>query len=185
MVAREGRGGRGRVRDRGTRRRASCGGASSAARANRAAGGPPRPIPGDLRDRRRCQDRQCLACRPPCRRVQFALRSLRRSRRRESMWHASHCTGTQQRRGAGTQGAPPSVPPQIRVEGRGRVVVPRARGHGPEGSPPWRDRCPRRDSNSRTRLRRPALYPLSYGGCLISIVVPAAQPALVLAAWMT
>ena len=25
--------------------------------------------------------------------------------------------------------------------------------------------CPRRDSNSRTRLRRPALYPLSYEGC--------------------
>ncbi len=25
-------------------------------------------------------------------------------------------------------------------------------------------RCPRQDSNLRTRLRRPALYPLSYGG---------------------
>ena len=24
--------------------------------------------------------------------------------------------------------------------------------------------CPRQDSNLRTRLRRPALYPLSYGG---------------------
>ena len=26
------------------------------------------------------------------------------------------------------------------------------------------DQCPRQDSNLRTRLRRPALYPLSYGG---------------------
>jgi hypothetical protein len=25
-------------------------------------------------------------------------------------------------------------------------------------------RCPRQDSNLRTRFRRPVLYPLSYGG---------------------
>ncbi len=38
--------------------------------------------------------------------------------------------------------------------------------------PPWSERgfgsltgeCPRQDSNLRTRLRRPLLYPLSYGG---------------------
>jgi hypothetical protein len=29
-------------------------------------------------------------------------------------------------------------------------------------------RCPRRDSNPRTRLRRPVLYPLSYGGRMCS-----------------
>ena len=30
-----------------------------------------------------------------------------------------------------------------------------------DGACPW---YPRRDSNARTRLRRPVLYPLSYGG---------------------
>ena len=28
----------------------------------------------------------------------------------------------------------------------------------------WNEWCPRRDSNPRTWLRRPVLYPLSYGG---------------------
>ena len=28
----------------------------------------------------------------------------------------------------------------------------------------WFGECPRQDSNLRTRLRRPLLYPLSYGG---------------------
>ena len=32
------------------------------------------------------------------------------------------------------------------------------------GSPETSHACPRQDSNLRTRLRRPALYPLSYEG---------------------
>jgi hypothetical protein len=33
-------------------------------------------------------------------------------------------------------------------------------------APTSESRCPRQDSNLRTRLRRPALYPLSYEGGL-------------------
>ena len=55
---------------------------------------------------------------------------------------------------------------EIRVEGRDRVVpwfrVPG--GADPKVRAAWHDRRPRQDSNLRTRLRRPALYPLSYGG---------------------
>jgi hypothetical protein len=50
---------------------------------------------------------------------------------------------------ATNQGSPPTT---RRSSGRGRVVTGGRRG------------CPRRDSNPRTRLRRPVLYPLSYGG---------------------
>ena len=35
---------------------------------------------------------------------------------------------------------------------------------------------PQQDSNLRTRLRRPMLYPLSYGGCATWERVPAAGP---------
>lgn len=31
--------------------------------------------------------------------------------------------------------------------------------------------CPRQDSNLRTRLRRPLLYPLSYGGVFVAVGV--------------
>ena len=30
-------------------------------------------------------------------------------------------------------------------------------------------RCPQKDSNLRTRLRRPVLYPLSYGGSVVTL----------------
>jgi hypothetical protein len=46
-------------------------------------------------------------------------------------------------------------------------------GCGPRERFPWSARCfgwrPRRDSNSRSRLRRAVLYPLSYGGGLFSV----------------
>ena len=35
--------------------------------------------------------------------------------------------------------------------------------------------CPRQDSNLRFRLRRPALYPLSYGGSSESVAAGAAH----------
>jgi hypothetical protein len=37
-------------------------------------------------------------------------------------------------------------------------------GAGPASCEPNRPKCPREDSNLRTRLRRPVLYPLSYEG---------------------
>src|SRR5581483_773189 len=40
-------------------------------------------------------------------------------------------------------------------------------------SAPDRNWCPRQDSNLRTRLRRPVLYPLSYEGGLIQLTVAA------------
>ncbi len=36
---------------------------------------------------------------------------------------------------------------------------------------------PQQDSNLRTRLRRPMLYPLSYGGCATWERLPAAAPS--------
>ncbi|CAL2072239.1 hypothetical protein GPN2_22497 [Streptomyces murinus] len=36
------------------------------------------------------------------------------------------------------------------------------------GSSGTNPRCPRQDSNLRTRLRRPLLYPLSYGGVSVA-----------------
>ena len=72
---------------------------------------------------------------------------------------------------------------EIRAEGRDRVAewfrVPG--GANPKVRGPGAMECPRRDSNSRTRLRRPVLYPLSYGGDAISIVARPTRPAAV--AW--
>jgi hypothetical protein len=42
---------------------------------------------------------------------------------------------------------------------------------------PVSDVRPQQDSNLRTRLRRPMLYPLSYGGCATWERVPAASPS--------
>jgi CheY-like chemotaxis protein len=41
---------------------------------------------------------------------------------------------------------------------------------------PGKEKRPQQDSNLRTRLRRPMLYPLSYGGCATWERVPAASP---------
>ena len=41
----------------------------------------------------------------------------------------------------------------------------------------WSAKRPQQDSNLRTRLRRPMLYPLSYGGCATWERVPAASPS--------
>src|ERR1700722_5920866 len=72
----------------------------------------------------------------------------------------------------------PSAPPGRHGEGHGPIVTPR-RGSAGDGSSPVRgwisgQGChgrqrrnnlrPRQDSNLRTRLRRPMLYPLSYEG---------------------
>jgi hypothetical protein len=38
------------------------------------------------------------------------------------------------------------------------------------------DSCPRQDSNLRFRLRRPALYPLSYGGSRSGDGLPSIHP---------
>jgi hypothetical protein len=41
---------------------------------------------------------------------------------------------------------------------------------------PGQAKRPQQDSNLRTRLRRPMLYPLSYGGCATQERLPAAGP---------
>src|ERR1700690_2520844 len=41
---------------------------------------------------------------------------------------------------------------------------------------PGHGKRPQQDSNLRTRLRRPMLYPLSYGGCATQERLPAAGP---------
>jgi hypothetical protein len=38
-------------------------------------------------------------------------------------------------------------------------------------------RCPRQESNLRTRFRKPLLYPLSYGGRLLRLAGPLTNPA--------
>ena len=50
-------------------------------------------------------------------------------------------------------------------------------GRAPAGAPPPfpSGACPRQDSNLRTRLRRPVLYPLSYEGGIFRL--PAGQEA--------
>ena len=44
------------------------------------------------------------------------------------------------------------------------VAEPAQGTHVPVATVPVLKRCPRQDSNLRFRLRRAALYPLSYGG---------------------
>ncbi len=55
---------------------------------------------------------------------------------------------------------PASAAPGGWDRGGGETTRPAHRG----GAPPSCGGCPRQDSNLRTRLRRPMLYPLSYGG---------------------
>src|SRR6202034_1497827 len=54
------------------------------------------------------------------------------------------------------------------------LAQPEALPHCPHGARSWKR--PQQDSNLRTRLRRPMLYPLSYGGCATWERVPAAGP---------